>query len=39
MTVKWSKIVTENSDALGLEDGAFTKEDPARIAESLKHSA
>ena len=36
---KWSQDVTENSDALDLEEGVFTKDDPAEIAKSLKRSA
>lgn len=36
---KWSQDVTENSDALDLEEGVFTKDDPAQIARSLKRSA
>ncbi|WP_375289276.1 DUF3175 domain-containing protein [Qipengyuania sp.] len=36
---KWSQDVTENSDALDLEEGVFTKDDPAEIARSLKRSA
>lgn len=36
---KWSQDVTENSDALDLEEGVFTKDDPLEIAESLKRSA
>ncbi len=36
---RWSQHVTETSDALDLEKGVFTLEDPASIAESLKHSA
>ncbi len=35
----WSQDVTGKSDALNLEDGVFTKEDPAEIAASLKRSA
>ena len=35
----WSQEVTDKSDALDLEDGVFTKEDPAEIAASLKRSA
>jgi hypothetical protein len=31
--------VTEHSDALTLETGVFTKNDPKRIAASLKRSA
>jgi hypothetical protein len=36
---KWSQEVTEQSDALDLEEGVFTKDDPAQIARSLKRSA
>ena len=36
---KWSQEVTEHSDALDLEEGVFTWEDPERIAASLKNSA
>ena len=36
---KWSSEVTEHSDALDLEEGVFTLEDPKKIAESIKHSA
>lgn len=36
---KWSRRVTEGSDALDLEPGVFTFDDPRRIAESLKRSA
>lgn len=39
MTRKWSRQVTEGSDALELEEGVFTKDDPAEIARSLKRSA
>lgn len=35
----WSGKVTKESDALDLEPGVFTKDDPERIARSLKHSA
>jgi Protein of unknown function (DUF3175) len=35
----WSGRVTRESDALDLEPGVFTKDDPERIARSLKHSA
>ncbi len=38
-TERWSKRVTEKSDALDLETGVFTWKDPRRIAESLKRSA
>lgn len=36
---KWSQRVTESSDALDLEPGVFTLDDPRKIAESLKRSA
>lgn len=36
---KWSQEVTGKSRALDLEDGVFTKDDPAEIAASLKRSA
>lgn len=36
---RWSKWVTEHSNALDLEDGIFTKRDPRSIARSLKRSA
>jgi hypothetical protein len=36
---KWSKQVTEHSDALDLKEGVFKQKDPKRIAESLKDSA
>jgi hypothetical protein len=36
---KWSAEVTAHSDALDLEPNVFTKESPAEIAKSLKHSA
>ena len=36
---KWSQEVTEKSDALDLEEGVFSLEDPTEIAESLKRSA
>ncbi len=39
MTKKWSQDVTEHSDALDLEDGVFTGDDPKAIAASLKRSA
>ena len=39
MAEKWSKDVTEHSDALDLDDGVFTWKDPKRIAQSLKASA
>ncbi|HVX57643.1 MAG TPA: DUF3175 domain-containing protein [Candidatus Saccharimonadales bacterium] len=36
---QWSRQVTTSSDALDLEKGVFTWEDPQRIAASLKRSA
>src|SRR5262249_48548016 len=36
---RWSRRVTEESDALTLEQGVFTMRDPKRIAASLKRSA
>ncbi len=36
---KWSQRVTETSNALDLEPGVFTLDDPAEIARSLKRSA
>jgi hypothetical protein len=36
---RWSRRVTEHSDALTLERGVFTARDPKRIAASLKRSA
>lgn len=36
---KWSQRVTEDSDALDLEDHVFSMEDPKKIAASLKKSA
>ena len=36
---KWSQDVTDHSDAMDLDDGVFTQDDPAKIAASLKHSA
>jgi hypothetical protein len=36
---RWSQRVTERSNALDLERGVFTKEDPRSIARSLKRSA
>jgi hypothetical protein len=35
----WSQDVTEHSDALDLDRGVFTLDDPAEIAASLKRSA
>jgi hypothetical protein len=36
---RWTAKVTQESDALDLEAGIFNSDDPARIAQSLKHSA
>jgi hypothetical protein len=36
---RWSKHVTETSDALDLQGGVFTLRDPKQIAASLKRSA
>jgi len=36
---RWSRHVTEHSDALTLDKGVFTLRDPKRIASSLKRSA
>jgi hypothetical protein len=36
---KWTHDVTKHSDALDLEKGVFTWDDPVRIAASLKRSA
>jgi hypothetical protein len=38
-THKWSQDVTEHSNALDLDQGVFTLDDPAEIAKSLKRSA
>ncbi len=38
-TKYWSGDVTRRSNALDLESGVFTWDDPARIARSLKRSA
>lgn len=35
----WSARVTRDSNALDLEEGVFTWDDPKRIAASLKRSA
>jgi hypothetical protein len=35
----WSDRVTQTSNALDLEPGVFTQDDPDRIARSLMHSA
>ena len=39
MAKRWSQHVTKHSDALDLEEGVFTWDDPAKIAASLKRSA
>jgi len=36
---RWSQRVTLHSDALDLDSGVFTRDDPLAIAKSLKHSA
>jgi hypothetical protein len=36
---RWSQRVTEESDALTLDHGVFTKDSPRAIAQSLKRSA
>ena len=36
---KWSAKVTQQSDALDLDEGVFTWKDPRQIALSLKRSA
>jgi hypothetical protein len=38
-TKRWSRRVTETSDALDLDKGVFSLESPRRIALSLKRSA
>ena len=35
---RWSKRVTETSNALDLDEGVFSKADPRSIARSLKRS-
>ena len=39
MTKYWSGKVTKESNALDLEDGVFTFDDPKRVARSLANSA
>lgn len=39
MVKKWSQKVMQNSNALDLEKGVFTWDDPKKIALSLKKSA
>ena len=36
---RWTRHVTETSNALDLDQGVFTWDDPRRIARSLKRSA
>lgn len=36
---RWSKQVTEHSNALDLKQGVFSQKDPSKIAASLKRSA
>jgi hypothetical protein len=36
---KWSQNVTEQSNALDLENGIFSSDDPKHVADSLKRSA
>lgn len=36
---RWSRHVTQTSNALDLEEGVFTREDPREIALSLQRSA
>jgi hypothetical protein len=36
---KWSKAVTESSDAMDLKRDVFTLHDPRKIAQSLKKSS
>lgn len=38
-TKNWSASVTSESNALDLEEGVFTWNNPAKIAQSLKNSA
>ena len=38
-TNRWSQRVTETSDALDLDKGVFSLDDPRNIARSLKRSA
>jgi hypothetical protein len=38
-SARWSQRVTETSNALDLEAGVFSLDDPCRIARSLKRSA
>jgi hypothetical protein len=36
---RWSQRVTEKSNALDLDEGVFSRDDPRSIARSLKRSA
>jgi hypothetical protein len=36
---RWSQRVTKTSNALDLEEGVFSRDDPRSIARSLKRSA
>jgi len=36
---RWSQQVTDNSNALDLDEGIFSKDNPRSIARSLKRSA
>ncbi|MGO9675441.1 MAG: DUF3175 domain-containing protein [Methylocella sp.] len=36
---KWTAKVTQYSNALDIEEGIFSSDDPVRIAQSLKRSA
>lgn len=36
---RWSKSVTQHSDAMDLEEDIFKSKDPKKIAESVKNSA
>jgi len=38
-SARWSQRVTQTSDALDLERGAFASKSPRRVAASLKRSA
>src|SRR5215475_647625 len=38
-TRRWSRRVTETSNALDLDPGVFSRDDPRSIARSLKRSA
>src|SRR5215470_9378475 len=38
-TARWSRHVTKTSNALDLDRGVFTLDNPRSIARSLKHSA